>query len=354
MIRHRRIMLMLAACLLLAVSAGCGGSRAEQRTITNIKGQELKVPVEAKRITAVYGPSYEILVMLGAEDRIVACSDVQVDNFPWAQLIFKRMNTLPKLKNVHTAVNIEALLSYKPDLVLGFPRPNESNKLDELKIDNVPGAVTANLESSLKQLEVYANAVGGEAPERVREYEDYFRAKLKRVTDVTSKLPDADRPAVYYSAIDLLSTYGKYSDLTEVISAAGGRSVTADFEAGNHSQITFEQLVQYNPAYIFIDHGGINDLETAEKIRSNAYSDGRYGLIKAVADKQVYLTPSGAFYWDMGLQKILLVMEMAKILHPDAFADLDMNAELREFYSKFYHYELTEEQADKILNRENP
>ncbi|MNV93497.1 hypothetical protein D3C71_1881970 [compost metagenome] len=66
------------------------------------------------------------------------------------------------------------------------------------------------------------------------------------------------------------------------------------------------------------------------------------------------MTPSGAFYWDMGLQKILLVMEMAKILHPDAFADLDMNAELREFYSKFYHYELTEEQADKILNRENP
>ncbi|WP_052410368.1 ABC transporter substrate-binding protein [Paenibacillus durus] len=350
----RRISLILAACLLSLAAAGCADSRPETRTIENMKGQSITVPVEAKRIAAVYGPSYETLVMLGAEERIVACSDVQVDNFPWAQRIFKRMISLPKLENVHTAVNIEALLSYKPDLVLGFPRPNESNKLDKLKIANVPGAVTPNLESSLKQLEVYAAALGGDAPERAREYEDYFHAKLKRIKDVTDKLDDSERPAVYYSAIDLLSTYGKYSDLTEVISAAGGRSVTADFEAGNHSQITFEQLVQYNPAYIFIDHGGLDDLETTEKIRQNTYSDGRYGLIEAVANKRVYLTPSGVFYWDMGLQKILLVMEMAKILHPDRFGDLDMNAELREFYSKFYHYELTAEEAGKILNRENP
>lgn len=239
-------------------------------------------------------------------------------------------------------------------VAFGFPRLNESNKLDELGIANVPGAVTANLESSLKQLEVYAEALGAEAPSRAKQYTDFFRAKLNAVRAVTDKLTEEQRPSVYYSAIDLLSTYGKYSDLTEVIRAAGGRSVTAELDAGNHSQITFEQLVQYNPAYIFIDQGGLDELDTVEKLRENAYSDGRYGIIKAIADRQVYLTPSGVFYWDMGLQKILLVLEMAKILHPDLFEELDMNAELREFYTKFDQYELTLEEADQILNRENP
>jgi iron complex transport system substrate-binding protein len=255
---------------------------------------------------------------------------------------------------VHTALNIEALLTYKPDLVFGFPRPDESNKLDELGISNVPGAVTANLESSLKQLGIYAESIGGEAPARAQAYTDYFHDKLNAVRAVTDTLSEEDRPAVYYSAIDLLSTYGKYSDLTEVIRAAGGRSVTAELDAGNHAQITFEQLLQYNPAFIFIDHGGIGELDTVEKIRQNTYSDGRYGMIKAVADHQVYLTPSGVFYWDMGLQKILLVQEMAKILHPGLFKNLDMNAELREFYSKFYHYDLSPEEAQRILDREGP
>ena len=63
--------------------------------------------------------------------------------------------------------------------------------------------------------------------------------KLKMVTDVTSKMADAEKPSVYYAGIDILTTYGKYSDLSDVIDAAGGRSVTAELDAGNHTQINF-------------------------------------------------------------------------------------------------------------------
>ena len=56
----------------------------------------------------------------------------------------------------------------------------------------------------------------------------------------------------------------------------------------------------------------------------------------------------------MGIQKILLIMNMAKILHPDEFEDLDMEEEIMIFYEKFFDYSLTREDAEKILNRENP
>ena len=63
-----------------------GLSGGGMKTITNLDGEELQVPEEApERIAAIYGPAYEALTVLGAEDRIVVCADVQFENFPWAR-----------------------------------------------------------------------------------------------------------------------------------------------------------------------------------------------------------------------------------------------------------------------------
>ena len=45
------------------------------KIVKNRDGKEMQVPEEApERIAAVYGPAYEALTVLGAEDRIVAVS----------------------------------------------------------------------------------------------------------------------------------------------------------------------------------------------------------------------------------------------------------------------------------------
>ena len=98
----------------------------------------------------------------------------------------------------------------------------------------------------------------------------------------------------------------------------------------------------------------MNDRSTVEQIKDSTERNSRYAAVKAVKDGNIYLTPNGVFYWDMGLQKILLVMDMAKTLHPEKFADLDMNAEVREFYSTFFDYDLSEKEATQILAREDP
>lgn len=83
---------------------------------------------DPQRIAAVYGPSYEMLVVLGVEDRIVVRADVQTDDFPWAEEVFKRISDVPLLDNVHTSVNFEELMTYDPDMVYSFPRPNEEKR----------------------------------------------------------------------------------------------------------------------------------------------------------------------------------------------------------------------------------
>ncbi len=45
------------------------------KTISNGDGSELVVPTVVDKVAAIWGPSYEKIVMLGAEDKIVACTD---------------------------------------------------------------------------------------------------------------------------------------------------------------------------------------------------------------------------------------------------------------------------------------
>jgi iron complex transport system substrate-binding protein len=351
----------LALCLLLTACNGGGGASggggeetAAVRTIRHIDGTEITVPAQARRIGAVYGPSYEALALLGAEEKIVARADVQADNFPWARDVFPRIAGLPVLNNVHASVNTELLKQYNPDLVFTFSRPNELRQLAALDIPAVWGRTTVTLDDTKDQLRVYAEALGGTAPERAERYAAYFDEKLAAVRGATAQIPAEARPRVYFAGVDLLTTYGKYSDIGAVIEAAGGLSVTADIEGGNHVQIDFEQLAARDPAFIFIDHGAMNERAAVEDIMEGAYGAARYQAISAVRSRQIYLVPSGVYYWDMGLQKILLLMYIAKIIQPEAFADLDMRAEVMEFYAEFFSYPLSAEQADKILAREDP
>jgi iron complex transport system substrate-binding protein len=334
------------------------GSAAEaapgERLIRHIDGDEISVPVYAERLGAVYGPSYEALVVLGAEDRIVVRADVQTENFPWAELVFPRISQIPMLKNVHASVNTEELKTYMPDLVFTFSRPNELRQFKAAGIPCVWGLTPSTPDGTKEQLMVYAEALGGDAIPRAAHYAAYFDEKFAMVKSVTDNIPPVDRPTVYFAGIDMLTTYGKYSDIGAFIEAAGGKALTAGLEAGNHVQIDFEQLAAWNPAYIFIDHGAMNERAAVEEIMAGAYGSARYQSIDAVKNRRVYLVPSGVYYWDMGLQKILLLMYMAKTLHPAAFADLDPEAEVMEFYSEFFDYPLTREQSGRILGRLDP
>jgi iron complex transport system substrate-binding protein len=336
-------------------TAGAGGEGPAFREIRHTDGSEIRVPEEAERIGAIYGPSYETLALLGAEDRIVVRADVQADNFPWAREVFPRIAELPVLDNVHSSVNTELLKKYRPDLVFTFSRPNELRRLEALDICAVWGRTALTLNGTKDQLRVCAEALGGtEAAERAERYAEYFDEKLAGVRRVTDAIPPEARPRVYYAGVDLLTTYGRYSDAGELISAAGGLSVTTDIEGGNHVQIDFEQLAARDPEFIFIDHGAMNERATVEEIMEGAYGTARYQAVSAVRNRQLYLVPSGVYYWDMGLQKILLLMYMAKTLHPEAFADLDLEAEVAAFYTEFFDYPLTVEQAGRILAREGP
>lgn len=71
----------------------------------------------------------------------------------------------------------------------------------------------------------------------------------------------------------------------------------------------------------------------------------------AVKDNRVYANPTGALLWDFyGIEEALQVQWAAKLLYPEQFASLNMVSVVKNFYSEFFRYQLTDAGANEILN----
>ncbi len=329
-------------------------SEAETKIVTNLNGTEIEVPVNVERVAALFGPSYEKIYLLNAEDKIVAAGDFHKGGWPWSNQIYKRLDTVVGIENAHSSLNIEDLLKYEPQVVFYFPNPEAVASINEAGMVAIPMASTGKFEDTKNVLTLYADVLGGEAVDIAKKYANYFDEKVKMVTDITSKISKEDRPDVYFSNQNILWTAGKKSDMVEVIELAGGNCVHKEIEGGSKNEITIEQLLEWNPDYIFVDHAGSSGNATAEEVIKDMLDDNRYEQIKAIKNDNIYISPTGVFFWDAGQQKVLMLMWMAKHLHPEHFSALDMAQELKYFYKEFYRYDLTDQETDRILKHLNP
>ena len=64
----------------------------------------------------------------------------------------------------------------------------------------------------------------------------------------------------------------------------------------------------------------------------------------------MYLNPKGVFTWDRyGPEEVLQIQWAAQTLHPDLFADIDIQAATRAFYRDYYEYTQTDADIADIL-----
>ena len=74
--------------------------------------------------------------------------------------------------------------------------------------------------------------------------------------------------------------------------------------------------------------------------------------INAVKNKEVYVSPQSPFKWfdrPVGANMIIGVPWTAKVIYPDDYKDIDMVSATKEFYSNFYHFDLSDNDAKQLL-----
>ncbi len=328
---------------------------ATSRTVTILSdGTQAEVPPVVDKVAALFGPAYERLVLLGAEDKIVLASASHVKAWPWSNLVYKRLGEVEVLPNAND-LDTEALLSKGVQVAFCFGNPQTVEAINRAGMVAVPWDPSPEPFDNIKGILFrYADIVGGDAPQRAQKYADYFDEKMKRITDYTNTLTDEQRPKVYFASSAINRSVGADSDVTEMIAYAGGVSLSKEIQGHSFVEISLEQIISWNPDHIFVDHIGVSQNQTIDQVLAELTGDPKFAVLKAVKEGKVYASPVGVFYWDSGVQCVLQCMWMAQKLHPEAFADINMAEEVKYFYREFFDYELTDEQIQKILNVENP
>jgi iron complex transport system substrate-binding protein len=339
----------------LVLLAGCGGSTSgaggPTHTVVDSTGVSVKVPDAVNRIADSWPAHNEVVQMLGAGSRIVA-TVLTPPSVPWLYTVDP---ALRQARTVFTATteDTDRLVETRPDVLFNDVGTQDQAKTTELGIPTLQLGFQT-FDDLKKVVGTTADVLGPAATAQAQRYDGYLDAKLASVTAVTSKIPLAQRPTVLHIySLDPLVVDGTGSIIDAWIKAAGGRDAAT--VSGNARPVSTEQVAHWNPDVIDLASSAFVGNDTGQQTLAKLTKDPFWSQLKAVRDHHAYINPTGGWHWDRyGIEEALQIQWAAKTLHPADFAGLDMVAETKRFYSEFLHYKLTDDQATRILDGENP
>ena len=331
--------LVLFAALGLFLNAG------EFKSVTDMAGNEVKVPAKVDKIAALWPANTQILLILNAADKIVATSEHITKN-AWLVRVFPPIVDV-KTKFSGNSVNIEELFAANPDVVI----VSNKNLRDSLAKNgfNALFAGFGDYEGMQKSVLMSARIIGGEAEQRAREFNAYLAQNIDKVAARTKDLAHEKRPKVLHivSGADLLKIDGTNNMINTWIELAGGTNAIK--KEGIMLEITAEEVIAANPDIIIAGNS------KADEVLAKIYAEPRFSGLNAVKNKRVYANPSGFFSWDRyGAEAALQILWAAKTIQPEIFADIDVRAETKAFYKKFMNYELSDAEFEHILKGLSP
>lgn len=342
----------LAAVLVLSfIFTACGNNNAavattEQgtRVVVDMKGKEVIIPNKVNTYVESWFAHNAVDVMLkNAEGMLVTCCDEK--SYQW---MYKVCDNLKKATYTvfSDTMNLEEIISLNPDVVFG------SNEKYREMFENVGipfvNCQFANYEDMKKSIKLTAEVFGGDAIKKADSYIEYLDTKLKEVKKVTDTVPENERTTIVHgSSIYKLGVDGNNTIINDWINYSGGINAAAKDIEGNLQTMTMEQLLLWDPDVIITG----NDEAEVESIMN----DTAWQNLKAVKNNKVYANPKGIFAWDRyGVEEALQFQWCAKVLYPELFENVDIKKELISFYKRFLNYNLSEEDAEKIMRHQNP
>ena len=325
----KRFLAMLLALSLVLSLTVC--VQAEPVVLTDMAGREVSIEAVPERIVSGYYISTSTLIALGIQDKLVGI-EAKADKRPIYKLSAPELIELP---NVGTAkeFNLEGCLALEPDLViLPLKLKNAAQTLEELGIP----VLLVNPESQEQLMEMVAmlgDATG--TADRAGELADYIEAQEAALAEL---LADAGTPTVYLGGNSgLLSTAGQAMYQSDMIVRAGGVNVAAEIEDTYWVDISYEQLLAWDPEYIIL-------ASDASYTAEDVLADENLKDCTAVKNGNVYHLPADVESWDSPVPSGFLgSFWMASVLHGDLITEADRDAVINEFYDTFYGFTYCED-----------
>lgn len=325
------------------------GVKPKTSVIEDMYGRRITVPDPINRVLCT-GPVEAELVYMIAPDKLIGLAAPYDGDSP---LVPDQYLNLPVVGAWYGAQvgNYETFMSYKPDIVLEGKLENLPER--QQKFGDIPVVGDDTGSDLLLNYQACITFIGNllDAQASAASLNAYYTEAMQYVNSVVSQIPDNNKVRVYYAeGTDGLNTDPIGSFHNNLIAFCGGVNVANQIPmmpGYGMSQVSLENVLQWNPDMIILGRA------TPPGLYQTIMTDPVWGQLKAVQDKQVFVRPDNPFsVFDgpPGPAQILGMYWMVHTLYPNQTMDLDLNAKFKEFYSKFFHYDLTDDEVSYLLN----
>jgi ABC-type Fe3+-hydroxamate transport system substrate-binding protein len=243
---RRLFFLSMLIMSILTLATPCFASR----TLTDEMGRKVVVPDHPHRVICLMPSVTDTVFALGAGDDVVAISDYT--KYPAAALTKPSVGDLIK-------PSIERILSLHPDLVIGFQGPKDVT--DQLERAEVPVFLINphGIDGILHSVSTVGLALN-----RTPQADALVQSLQRRIDAVKARSQGQPAARVFMPIwYDPITTIGKNAFITEIIAAAGGRSVTDDLPR-EWPTISLEVVLERAPDALLLVRGGKTTLQVLE------------------------------------------------------------------------------------------
>lgn len=297
-------------------------------TLIDQAGRSVTIEKKPEKFVSGYYISTSAFIALGVQDKLVGI-EAKADKRAIYRLSAPELMVLPNVGSAKE-FDLEGCAALKPDVaILPLKLKEAAETLESLGIK----VVLVNPESRTGVREMVAIiAALTETQDRAAELTAFDFAQEKVLTD----LPKEKKPLVYIASnSDFLSTAGPKMYQSDLVTLAGGVNAASGIEDTYWAQISYEQLLKWNPDVILIASEASYTVD--DVLKDPALTD-----VTAVKNRAVYMMPNEPEPLDSPVPGAILGSVYAASLFHDDFTEEQAYGIIKDYYQRYYGFEFSE------------
>lgn len=348
----------VAAVLFILLFSGCGTPKHEYNPLAGVTttvitdgcNRQVEVPAEITRIAAS-GATAQMVLMAIAPDYLVGLSSspstLQMPYFP------EEMWYLPTFGQFYGSksnLNMEALIAAEPQLIIDIGDKKTTIRSDMESIQTQTGIPTIYLNGTLEYLPDTYRMLGElfGRQEKAEELASFIEKTLDMAQTNRAQIPEEEQKSVYFgtgsTSLACNASGSSQADVIDIVGAVNAVQVPANevTNKGGGTIVSLEELYTIEPDVLVLENGGQYD-----EVAANEWS-----RLRAVTDGSYYEIPNTPYSWmasPPSVNRVLGIWWLGNLLYPDLY-DYDMVEIAQEYYQLFWHYDLSVEEAAKMLS----
>ncbi len=327
----------------------------EELTLIDMIDRTVTVPRPIERVVSGPPDPTRLIVALGEGNKLVGINSYgstclcynspEVAPICAAEVCGGKLFELPVVGWCVSIDNAELTLSLEPDVIFAYGASSTysdaANTLQEQT--GIPVVCVKSGGHKFEELYEAAELLGIilTKEDEAQEIVTFVQEKIDEVGEVTSEIPDDEKPTVYFASrgVEPSAYFGGVTTTTnfyEPLDIAGGINVAKDCgtSPGAAVDVSKEQIIAWNPDIIIVAHSFDTPLDEVNDVEV-ILSDPDLQTLDAVKNHRVYFSMYPYCCGTPQDRNLANMMYLAKLFHPEEFEDLDVEEEGNEIYEKF-------------------